>query len=54
MLWKCKNLLIQSNCTYTYKYLKEKKKTAQPKPTYCGLWRGKKKKGLMNNVVKVL
>ena len=53
MLWKCKNLLIQSNCTYTYKYLKEKTKTAQPKPS-TAVCEGEKKKGLMNNVVKVL
>ena len=42
----------QHNCTYTYKYLKEKTKTSQPKLAYCGLW--EKKKNLMNNVVKVL
>ena len=35
-------MLNQCNCIYTYKYLKEKTKTAQPKP--CTMVCGKKKK----------
>ena len=35
-------MLSQRNCTYTYKYLKEKTKTTQPKPACCGLWGEKK------------
>ena len=57
-------MLSQCNCTYTYKYLKEKTKTAQPKLAYCGLWGKKKKKpngqrcesvakNVMKNVVNV-
>ena len=59
-LWKyCKNLLSQCNCTYTYKYLKEKTKTTQPKLEYYGLWKKKKKpneqccKFVAKNVVDV-
>ena len=43
-MWNyCKNLLSQCNCTYIYKYLKEKTKTAQLKLAHCGLWKKKRK-----------
>ena len=48
-MWKyCKNVLCQRNYICTYKYLKEKTKRAQAKPTYGGKKKKKKKKRSMN------